>query len=236
MTEKENTNQMIYNPFEDTDVRLPVYKRNGKNLILPMFICGVKLVEITSRNNEDLVLADLEFEIHPIAAEKMEPIDTFHEDEDGNYNYRAPKEETANPALFVGQRVKAGQKAKLWKNLSKASGRMNRILLEQLKALGIEIKTVKIEHDKKKIDAPVIPDLTEDLLMGLPVFGWLDQESFTDSRSGKNVTTVRVNKIVKMDNVERTVVIENSLDEKKKSTKSAPKDQDDPFGDDDIPF
>jgi len=223
--------EVIYNPFEDTDVNLPVYKKDGKNLILPAFICGVKATEITSKAGEDLVVAELEFEIHD-SAEKVE-VQVFNEDEEGRYNYRSPSE-VVNGSLFVGKRIKSGNRGKLWKNLTKGSGRMNRILLENLKSLGIEPKTKKIEHEGKKIDAPVIPDLTPDLLLGLPVFIYLDEESFT-GRDGKNVTYTCVNKYVKMD-AERVNVLENSYSET--SSGKPKKKEDDPFSDieDDLPF
>jgi len=226
--------EVLYNPLEDEDVRLPIYKKNGKNMVFPAFISGVKLINVTSKAGEDLQICELEFEIHE-SAEKMEPVTIFEETEDNKYDYRRPKEEV--PATtFVGGRVKTGNNGKLWKNLTKGSGRMNRILIESLKALGVDIKTKKVETDKKKVDAVVIPELTEELFLGLPVFIWLDEESFT-AKDGRNVSYAAVNKYVKIDGVDRTTVLENTL-AVSNNGKAPAKKQDDPFADmdDDLPF
>lgn len=226
--------EVLYNPLEDDDVKLPVYKKNGKNNVFPAFISGMKTTEIQSKKSgEDMLICELEFEIHE-SANKMEPVTIFEEDEDGRYDYRRPKEEV--PATtFVGERIKSGNNGKLWKNLTKGSGRMNRILIENLKTLGVELKTKKVESDGKKVDALVIPDLTEDLLLGLPAFIWLDQESFT-AKDGRNVSYTAVNKFVKMDNHDRVTVLENSL--LQPAGKPSAKKEDDPFADidDDLPF
>lgn len=229
------SDELIYNPLEDTDKNLPIYKKDGKNLIVPMFICGVKIKDVTAnKSGDNLRLAELQFEVHE-SAEKME-IDIFPEDEDGNYNYRAQPVETVNGSVFVGTRIKGGNKATLWKNKTKGSGRTNKYLLQSLKNLGIEIKTKKVETNGKKINAEIIPELTEDLLLGKPVFGWLDQESFTSS-SGNNVTYTAVNKYTKMENADDVTVMENSLKETNTGG-STSKAEDDPFGDmdDDLPF
>ena len=227
--------EQVYNPFEDKDVRLPVYKKNGKNLVLPAFISGVKLIDITSKQGEHLMLADLEFEIHE-SASKIKEIELFNETDEGKYNYRSPSGEVVSGDVFIGQRIKAGRNSKVWRNHTKVSGRMNRIFLDTLKALGVEIKTKKIEHEGKKIDAPVIPELTEDLLLGLPVFIWLDEESFT-AKDGRNVSFTAVGKFVKIDGVERVETLENTLDENAPAASTAPK-ADDPFDglDSDLPF
>lgn len=227
--------EVLYNPLEDDDVRLPIYKKNGKNSIFPAFICGVKTTQVTSKAGEDLLIGELEFEIHE-SAEKMDPVTIFEETEDGKYDYRRPKEEV--PATtFIGVRVKSGNGGKLWKNLTKGSGRMNRMLIDSLKALGVELKTKKVETDGKKVDALVIPDLTEEVLLGLPVFIYLDEESFT-GRDGKNVSYTAVNKYIKIDGIERVTVLENTLTSKGGKGTTKPKDEDDPFGDmdDDLPF
>lgn len=227
-------NEVIYNPLEDTDVNLPIYKKDGKNLIMPAFICGVRTKDITSRAGDELKLVELEFEIHE-SAEKIE-VQIYHENEEGNYNYRAPKE-TVNGSTFIGFRVKSSGRGNLWKNLTKGSGKMNRILLESLKSIGIEIKTKKIKHDGKDIQAPIIPELNEELLLGYPVFIWLDEESFT-GKNGKNVSYTCVTKYAKMDNAEKVTVLENSFNESNKTSGSSSKKDDDPFGDidDDLPF
>lgn len=226
--------EVLYNPLEDTDVKLPIYKKNGKNTVFPAFICGMTTKDVVSKAGEDLVICELEFEIHE-SAEKMEPVTIFEETDDNKYDYRRPKDEV--PATsFIGVRVKAGSNGKLWKNLTKGSGRMNRILIESLKSLGVEMKTKKVETDNKKVDALVIPELTEDLLLGLPVFIWIDEESFT-ARDGKNVSFAAVNKYVKMDGVEKVTVLENTM--LSNTGKSSPSvKEDDPFADidDDLPF
>jgi hypothetical protein len=228
--------EVLYNPLEDDDVRIPIYQKNGKNMIFPAFICGVKPKSVQSKNGEDLIVCELEFEIHE-SAEKMSPVTIYEETEDGKYDYRRPKEEV--PATtFTGQRIKAGQKSKLWKNETKGSGRMNRMLIDSLKVIGIDVKTKKVETDGKKVDAIVIPELTEELLIGLPVWIWLDEESFT-GRDGKNVTYTAVGKYAKIDGIERVTVLENSLKEVAGAGKSDKKlKDDDPFSDidDDLPF
>ena len=227
--------EVLYNPLEDEDVRLPIYKKNGKNTVFPAFICGVDVKQVTSKAGESLEITELEFEIHE-SAEKMEPVTVYEENEDGKYDYRRPKEEI--PATtFVGIRIKAGSNGKMWKNLTKGSGRTNRMLIDSLKAIGVELKTKKVETNGKKVDALVIPELTEELLLGLPVFAWLDEESFT-GRDGKNVSYTAVNKYVKIDGIERVTVLENTLLANNKGNKSKPKSDDDPFSDmdDDLPF
>lgn len=228
--------EQVYNPFEDKDVRLPVYKKDGKNLVLPAFISGVRFVDITSKQNESLTLAELEFEVHESADKIKEPIQLFHENDEGRYDYRKPAEETVPASTFVGQRIKAGRNSKIWRNNTKASGRMNRIFLDTLRTIGVDIKTKKIEHEGKKIDAPVIPDLSEELLLGLPVFIWLDEERFTD-RNGRNVVFTSVGKYVKIDGIPRVEVLENTLDDNAPAKSTAPK-ADDPFDgmDEDLPF
>lgn len=229
--------EVLYNPLDDKDIKLPVYKKDGKNLVMPAFICGVRTKEVNSKSNEALMIVEFDFEIHE-SAEKMQPVTIFEENEDNDYDYRRPKEEV--PATdFVGIRVKAGNKGKMWKNLTKGSGRMNRILIDNLKALGIDLKTKKVEtEDGKKVDAQVIPDLNAELFLGLPVFIWLDQESFT-GKDGNNVTYTAVNKFVKAD-LERVTVLENTMlkTASKGGGKAEEKDKNDPFADmdDDLPF
>ena len=223
--------ELVYNPLEDNDITLPLYKKDGKPLILPAFICGVKTIDITSRNDEDLLLAELEFEIHE-SAEKVE-VQTFHENEDNVYDYRRPKD-VVRGDVFVGTRIKSGDTAKIWMNKSKPSGKMNRIYLQELKAIGVEIKTKKIEHEGKKIDAPIIPELSDDLLLGLPVFIYLGETSFK-AKDGRQVTYPAVQKYIAIAGMPRVDVLQNSFDEAKRSPRSK---EADPFGDmdDDLPF
>ena len=227
-------NDLIYNPLEDDDVKLPVYKKNGKNLVLPAFISGVKVKDVHSqRKNEDMQIITLQFEVHE-SAEKVE-VQIYQEDENGDYNYQAPKEVVSGGA-FVGERIKTADKGNIWKNLSKGSGRMNRILLESLKSLGVKIPTKKIKHDGKEIEVDVIPDLEPDLFLGIPCFVWLDTNSFTGN-DGKNVTYTCISKYVKMDNVDRVEVLENTL-ESNNAAPSKTSDEQSPFDDmdDDLPF
>jgi len=227
--------ELVYNPFEDKDVRLPIYKKDGKNLVLPAFICGVRIREVTSKQNESLSIVEFEFEIHE-SAKKVQPITLFKEDDEGKYNYRLPIDETVPGSTFVGQRIKSGDRTKVWRNNTKASGRMNRMYLETLKALGVEIKTKKIEHEGKKIDAPVIPDVSEELFLGLPLFIWLDEESFTN-KQGRNISFTAAGKYVKIDGMPRVEVLENSLSD---NTASAPAQEKatvfDDIDDSDLPF
>jgi len=231
--------ETIYNPLEDNDVRMPVFKRDGKNLVVPAFICGVKTKELTSKQNESLSLTELEFEVDA-TIEKLGKVTVFHEDEDGNYNYRAAKtdEESVPATTFIGQRFKGGKRVNLWKNNTKGSGKMNRLLLDSLRALGVEIKTKKIEHEGKKIEAPIVPNPNAEMLLGTPVFVWLDQESFTN-KNGQNVTYTCINKVVKRDGADKVVVLANTLTDSTTNNASAlPKEQSSPFGDvdDDLPF
>lgn len=228
-------NELVYNPLEDTDKPIPVYKNNGKNLIIPVFICGVKLIDITSKKGEKLKLADFEFEVHE-SAEKVE-IDIFPEDEDGNYVYTADPIEKVSGSIFVGKRFQAGNNAKVWKNMTKGSGRMNKILLQNLREMGIEIEKKEIKHDGKKIKVDVIPEFTEDLFLGLPLFGWMSTESYTN-RNGDNVSYKCINKVIKIDGADKLEVMENTLNANNSGGGTSSKKEDDPFGDldDDLPF
>ena len=228
--------EVLYNPLEDNDVKLPIYKKDGKNMVFPAFISGVRTTDITAKKSgEDMTIVEFEFEISE-ATKKMQPVTVYEETEDGQYDYRRPKKEEVPAESFIGFRIKTGNNGKLWKNRTKGSGGMNRRLVDSLKVLGVKLSTKKVETDGKKVDAIVIPDLTEDLFLGLPVFIWLDQESYT-GRDGKNVTYTAVNKYVSIDKEERVTVLENTLTTKGGSAPSVKK-EDDPFADmdDDLPF
>lgn len=229
--------ELVYNPFEDKDVRLPVYKLDGKNLVLPFFICGMRTNEITARKTGDsLSVTTIELEVHE-SVEKLGTITIFNEDEEGRYIYNRGAVDKEVPAsVFAGTKVKGGDRIKLWKNNSRGSSRTNKILISNLKQMGVNLETRKVKHEGKNVEVEVIPEITEDLLLGLPVFGWLDEESFTTD-DGRNISYTAVNKIVKMD-VDKVDVMENSLKAKQTGNSPAPKDENDPFSDmdDDLPF
>lgn len=228
---------LVYNPLEDTDITIPVYNSMGKNLVIPVFICGVKIKNITSRSNESLTLAELEFEVHS-SIEKLGTVQLFHEDENGQYNYRAPAN-SVDAKVFVGKRIKSGKRVNLWRNNTKGSGKMNKILIETFQTMGIDIKTKKIEHDGKKIDAPIIPNISEQELLGMPLFAWLDQESYTN-KAGNLVVYSCINKVVKCEAFEKLDVLQNTLVDTTNNAAATGKDNpgSDPFGDldSDLPF
>lgn len=230
--------ELLYNPFDDKDVTVPAYKKDGKRLVVPTFISGMKRKEITSRNNESLVLVELEFEIHK-SVEKLGNVTVFEEDENNRYNYRAPKpdEEAIDASILEGKRIKGGRRVNLWQNKTKASGKMNRIYIETLKSFGIELEEKEVKQGGKKIKTIVVPEPTEELLLGLPLFAWLGEDGFT-TKSGEEIRYTAVDKVHKIEGQERIEVLENSLSESPKKNSKADSD---PFGDDidddeDLPF
>lgn len=230
--------ELLYNPFEDKDVAVPAYKKNGKRLVVPTFVSGMKIKEITSRNGESLVLVELEFEIHK-TIEKLGTVTVFEEDENNRYNYRAPKpdEEAIDASILEGKRIKSGKRVSLWQNKTKASGKMNRIYIETLKSFGIELEEKEVKQNGKKIKTVVVPEPTEELLLGIPLFAWLGEDGFT-TKNGDEVRYTAVDKVQRIPDQERIEVIENSM---KQSEKGGSKIESDPFGDDidddeDLPF
>lgn len=225
----------VYNPYEDNDVRLPAFKADGKPLVVPAHIVGVQTKEITNRNNEENQIVDFELEVSS-QIEKLGEIDIFEENDSGQYIYNKPKEKR-DASIFEGTRIRTFGGATFWRNLSKASGRQNRMFLENLKKIGVEPETEELEYQGKKVKGEKIPDTEEyeSLFLGLPVFAFLGIDSF-ESNDGGLVKLVKANKMVKNENGQKRKVQENSL--AKQGSSQSP--DDDPFGDDEsddeIPF
>lgn len=229
--------EQVYNPFEDNDIILPAYKKDGSNLVLPFFICGVKIKDVTSnRTGDNLQVIELAFEVDERGTKKMDPISIFYEDEEGRYMYNGKVKEEVPADTFAGKRVKGGKRVTLWRNLSRSSNRTNRNYLDILGQMGIEIKHKKVKYEGKNVEMPIIPEPSVELFLGVPVFGWMDEESFTD-RNGNHIRYNVVNKVVKIENMDRVEVLENSLSDNNQQSSPSSK-EDDPFGDmdDDLPF
>lgn len=227
--------KQYYIPQKDNDISLPAFRADGKPLILPAFICGVRIQDITSKKSGELMQkVEFEFEIHNIAS-KIKDITIFKEDENGNLDYSQPAG-TVDGSVFVGKRIKGGE---LWRNLTKSSGKMNRILISSLPNYGIKLQEEEVEIDGQKYKATVIPDLTEELFLGKAVFIQLGIESYVSKR-GNNVQLTKVKNVISnLGKFEDEIVVSNSL--KEESTTNS-KSLDDKFSEiadideDSIPF
>lgn len=230
--------KQYYIAEKDNDVSLPALTKEGKALVLPLFIVGVAITNHESKAKEHLQKVSFEFEVHEsIKESKVQEIDIFHEDENGNYDYSKYKESVPSSS-FIGKRVKG---ADLWRNLTKHSGKMNRILLSDLPSYGIEVETEEVEIDGQKFTSKVIPDLTPEMFLGKAVFGFLGIESYTSKR-GNLVSLVKVKKVVSTNGkIEDQVVIGNSLDKddvpvKSAATENANSQFSDIVDEDELPF
>lgn len=226
--------KQYYIPEQDNDIALPALREDGKPLILPAFICGVKIEEFTSKQQEKLQKISFEFEIHN-SIENIKDITVFKEDENGNIDYSSPSG-TVNASVFKKRRIKGGE---LWKNLTKSSGKMNRIFTSSLPNYGIKIEEEEIEIDGQKMKALVIPDLTEEMFLGKGVFIKLGVESYTSKR-GNLVQLTKVKSVISnLNKFEDEIVITNSLKEQKQNNSTTAQkvfEDVEEFDEDSLPF
>ncbi|NCN86736.1 hypothetical protein GW932_02795 [archaeon] len=233
------SNQQYYIAEQDNDVSLPVFTKDGRPLALPAFICGVRIAEIESKKTgESLKKIDFEFEIHE-SASKAKDIDLFVKDENDKYDYSKPTGKTVKATAFVGKKVRGGE---IWQNLTKSSGKMNRILIQELPSFGVEISEEVVIIEGQEYTAKVIPELDEESFLGNPVFIFLKEESFTSKR-GQVVNLTKVGKVVSaFGKFDKEIVMKNTMKmEQLAATASAKPSEDNPFAgigsdEDELPF
>jgi|GEM_PF-6367920 len=227
--------KQVYNPFEDTDIKTPVFKEDGKPLILPAHIVGIEVKEIHSKKTgDDMQVINFLYEVSS-QVEKIGDIPIFPEDEEGNYIYDKAPTEHKPATLLEEKKFRSSGSATMWRNLSKGSGGMNRNYIKGCKALGVEVKQEKIDYDGKKVSVDVIPEPTEENFLGLPVFIVLGIDSWKNNR-GVVINSTKAVRSIQNENGDKKQVLENQLSSDTSSNGSAPSGggEEDPF--DSIPF
>lgn len=229
--------KQVYNPFKDKDIKTPIFKEDGKPLILPAHIVGIEAKEIHSkRTGDDLEVINFLFEVSS-QVEKLPDIPIYPEDEDGNYIYGKEPTEYKEASLLEGKKFRSSNSATFWRNLTKGSGGMNRNYIKSCKSIGFDVDQDQEEFDGKKVTVDIIPDPTEDesKFLGLPVFIVLGQDSFK-TKDGVTIYSTKAVRLIKNENGKKRKVENELADNNESGGTSATSGggDDDPFGD--IPF